>query len=84
VLCSRHEPSDVTLTGTGKLKLNNLCKGYGSKILTQAPLTITANNTDKDVIPHLTLESDCCDAEGNNFNLNNTHLALPLKNVIHH
>ena len=26
VLCSKHEPSDVTLIGTGKLKLNNLCK----------------------------------------------------------
>jgi len=26
VLCSKHEPSDVTVIGTGKLKLNNLCK----------------------------------------------------------
>jgi hypothetical protein len=26
VLCSKHEPSYVTLIGTGKLKLNNMCK----------------------------------------------------------
>jgi hypothetical protein len=41
VLCSRHEPSDVALIGTGKLKLNNMCKGYGSRILIQAQLTIS-------------------------------------------
>jgi hypothetical protein len=84
VLCSRHEPSDVTLTGTGKLKLNNTCKGYGSKILIEAQLTISMNNSDKDIIPHLPLEFDCCEAEGKNFNLNNIHLDLPLKNVIRH
>ena len=35
VLCSKHETSDVTLIGTGKLRLNNMCKGYGSRILIQ-------------------------------------------------
>jgi len=84
VLCSKHEPSDVTLIGTGKLKLSNLCKGYGFRILIQTQLTISTNNTDKDIIPHLTLEFDCCKFQGRNFSLNYIHLNLPLNNVIHH
>jgi len=84
VSCYKHEPSDVTLIGTGKLKLNNPCKGYGSRNLIQAPLTISTNNTDKDIIPHLPSEFDCCEVQGKNFSLNNIHLNLPLNNVIHH
>jgi len=84
VLCSKHEPSDVTLIGKGKLKLNNLCKGYGSRILIQAHLTISTNNTDKDIIPHLPLDFDCCEVQGRNFSLNNIRLNLPLTNVIRH
>ena len=84
VLCSKHEPSDVTLVGTGKLKLNNLCKGYGSRILIQTQITISTNNTDVDIIPRLPLNFDCCEVQGRNFSLNNIHLNLPLTNVIHH
>ena len=84
VLCSKHEPSDFTLISTGKLKLNNLCKGYGSRILIQAQLTISTKNTDKDIIPHLPLEFDCCEVQGMNFSSNKIHLNLPLTNVIHH
>ena len=58
VLCSRHEPSDVTLIGTGKLKLNNICKCYGSKIVIEAQLIFSTNDTDKGIIPHLPLEFD--------------------------
>ncbi|PNF29812.1 hypothetical protein B7P43_G10072 [Cryptotermes secundus] len=60
VLCSGQEPSDVQIHGTGKLKLHGLCKGYGSKVLIQAHATFASNNTDKDIIPPLTLEYDCC------------------------
>jgi hypothetical protein len=67
VLCSRHEPSDVTLIGTGKMKISNICKGYGSRFLIQAQLTISTNNSDKDIIPHLILEFDCCEVQGKNF-----------------
>ena len=65
-------------------KLSNLCKGYGCRILVQTQLTISTNNTDKDIIPHLPLEFDCCEFQGRNFSLNDTHLNLPLNNVIHH
>ena len=84
VLCSRHESSDITLIATGKLKRSTLCKGYGSRILIQAQLTISTNNSDKDIIPHLPLEFDCCEVQGKNFSLNNIHLILPMNNVIHH
>jgi hypothetical protein len=44
-----------------------MCKGYGSKILIEAQLTISTNNTDKGIIPHSPLEFDCCEDEGKNF-----------------
>ena len=61
-----------------------MCKGYGSRILIQAQLTISKNNSGKDIIPHLPLEFYCCEVQRKNFSLNNIHLYLPLKNVKHH
>jgi hypothetical protein len=46
-------------------------------------LTIYTNYTDKDIIPHLPLEFDCCEVQGRNCSLNNIHLNLPLTSVIH-
>ena len=66
------EPSDATLIGTGKLKLNILCKEYGFIILIQAQLTISTNNTGKDIILQLPLKFDCCEVQGKNFSFNNT------------
>jgi hypothetical protein len=38
ILCSKHEPSDVTIFVIGKLELSILCKVYGSRILIQTQL----------------------------------------------
>jgi hypothetical protein len=84
VLCSGHEPSDVQIQGTGKLKLHGLCKGYGSKVLIQAQVTIASNSTGKDIIPPLSLEYDCCLPEERNVKLNKMHLDLPIKGVVSH
>jgi len=65
------------------IKISNLCKGYGSRILIQVQLTISTKNTDKEIIPHLPLEFDCCEVQGKNLSLNNINLNLPLTNVIH-
>jgi hypothetical protein len=81
-LCSKHEPTDIEITGTGKLKLNCMCKEYGAMVLIQAQMIISTNNTDKDIIPHLSLDYDCCEPEGKKINLNNIHFVLPLKNII--
>ena len=35
VLCSKHEPSDVTSISIGKFKLNIMCKVYAPKIIIQ-------------------------------------------------
>jgi hypothetical protein len=42
VLCSRQEPRDVEIHGTGKLKMHSICKDYGSRTLIEAQMT---NNT---------------------------------------
>lgn len=56
VLCSGQEPTDLEIVGTGKLRLNNMCKAYGAKVLIQAQLVVETNNTEKDIIPHLSLD----------------------------
>ena len=56
VLCSKHEPMDVKLLGTGKLQLNHMCKAYGSRILIQSHATIVSNRTSKYIIPPMSLE----------------------------
>ena len=43
---------------------------------------MTSNNTDKDIIPPLSLDYDCCAPEGKPTKLINIHLDLPLKNVV--
>jgi len=82
VLCSKQEPSDIEIVGTGKLILHNACKAYGARVLIQAQTIMTFNNTEKDVIPPLSLEYDCCTSEGKPAKLKDFHLELPLKNIV--
>ena len=81
VLCNKHEPTDVRLLGTGKLKLNGMCKAYGSRILIQSHSTLSTNRINKDFIPSVSLEYDCCDNVNQNFKLNELHLHVPLRSV---
>jgi hypothetical protein len=60
-----------------------MCKGYGSKVLIQAQVTITSNNTGKDIIPPLSLYYDCLSGE-RSIKLNKIHLDLPIKSVVIH
>lgn len=84
VLCSKQEPSDIEIAGTGKLKLHSACKAYGSRILIQAQTIKTSNNTEKDIIPKLFLEYDCCVSKGRTAKLNKIQLELPLKSIVNH
>jgi hypothetical protein len=61
-----------------------MCKAYRTKVLILAQVTAETNNTEKDIIPHVSLDIDCCQAESKNINLNNIRLYLPLKNKINH
>jgi len=81
VLCSKHEPMDVKLSGTGKLQLNPMCKVYGSRILIQSHATIVSNRTSKDIIPPMSLEYDCYGSVDKNFKLNELRLHIPLRSV---
>jgi hypothetical protein len=81
VLCSKHEPMDVKLLGTGKLQLNPMCKAYGNRILIQSHATIVSNRTNKDIIPPMSLEYDCCGSIDKNFKLNELRLHIPLRSV---
>ena len=82
ILCLKQEPSDIEIEGTGKLKLHSSCKAYGARVLIQAQTVVSFNNTEKDIIPPLSLDYDCCNFAGKNVELKDIHLELLLKNVV--
>jgi hypothetical protein len=82
ILCSKQEPSDSEIVGTGKLILHSACKAYGARVLIQAQTIVITNNTEKDIIPPLSLDYDCCIPEGKTAKLNDIHLDLPLRNIV--
>jgi hypothetical protein len=83
-LCPGQEPSNLEIVGTGKLKLNALCKAYGTTVLIRAQMMTETNNTDSDIIPQLSLEADCYQSESKILRLDDIRLDLPLNNVINH
>jgi hypothetical protein len=58
-----------------------MCKAYGSRILIQARSILVTNRTNKDVIPPLSLEYDCCGSVDQTNKLNELHLNVPLRSV---
>jgi hypothetical protein len=81
VLCSKHEPTDVKLSGSGRMQLSAMCKVYGTQILIKSHATLSSNRTSKDVIPSVSLEFDCCMSTNQNFKLNKLNLHIPLRSV---
>ena len=72
---------DVKLSGTGKLRLNPLCKAYGSRIFIQSHSTNVSNRTRRDIIPPMSLEYDSCGSIDKNFKLKELHLHVPLRSI---
>jgi hypothetical protein len=68
--------------GTGKLILHSACKAYGESVLIQVQTIMTSSNTEKDIIPPLFLDYDCCTSERKTTKLNDIHLDLPLRNIV--
>jgi hypothetical protein len=82
ILCSKQEPSDIEIEGTGKLTLHSNCKAYGVRVLIQAQTVVSFNNSEKDIVPPLSLDYDCCNFAGNSIKLNDIHLELPMRNIV--
>ena len=72
---------DVKLLGAGKLQLKPMCNAYGNRILIQSHATIVSNRTNKDKIPPMSLEYDCCGSIDTNFKFNDLRLHIPLRSV---
>ena len=79
VLCVKHDPIDVTLIGTGRLQLQPMCKAYGNRMFIDSHATVVNNHTNKDVIPPLSLEYDCCDSMSKSLKLNRLRLHMPME-----
>jgi len=73
---------DIEIVGTGKIIFHSACKAYGARALIQAQTIMTANNTEKNIIPPLSLDYDCYTSERKTAKLNDIHLDLPLRNIV--
>jgi hypothetical protein len=53
----------MEIVKTGKIILLSACKAYRARVLIQNQKSMTTDNTDKDIIPPLSLDYDCCGLE---------------------
>ena len=76
ILRSKQEPTDIEIEGMEKLGLHSNCKAYGAGVLIQVHTVVSFNNFEKDIIPPLFLDYDCCDFVGNDVKWKDIHLEL--------
>jgi hypothetical protein len=79
ILCQNQEPYDLEIKGNGKITFYKDCTGYGSQVLITSFTEGNVNNTQKDVIPPLTLTMECCESESNKLILDAMLMAAPIK-----
>jgi hypothetical protein len=84
ILCPKQEPTDIVIEGTGRLGLRSNRKAYGTRVHIQAYAVVSANISEKDIIPPISLDYDCCEFIGKEVKLKDIHLELPLKGVVNH
>jgi hypothetical protein len=84
VICPDQKPSETEIKDSGTLTFLADCTGYGEKIVIRSITTHSVNHTNKDIIPPLQLEVDCCETEFNRISLNELQLESPIKNILTH
>jgi hypothetical protein len=86
ILCNSLDPSDVIVQGTGMLSMSGRCDAFGPSTKIQTESTFTSNRTDKDIVPEVTLQYDCCEHLGSKLKLYIVKgtTKLPLKNLHSH
>jgi hypothetical protein len=84
ILCPNLLLADIEIEGTGKLGVHSNSKAYGTRVLIQAQAVVSVNNSERDIIPPLSLDYNCCDFIGREVKLKDIHLQLPLKYVVNY
>jgi hypothetical protein len=85
ILCTDKDPSDVTLTGVGKIALNPGCKGYSSVALLQTNVLLKAKAVKReDIISRIPFDLDCLEEIGIRFNTSNSPINFEFKHVASH
>jgi hypothetical protein len=66
ILCPEKEPTDVLLTGTGKLMIQPGCKGYSLTALlaTQNDIQVNTLRNAGDLLSKIELQFECCESLG--------------------
>jgi hypothetical protein len=85
-LCPDKEPTDVILTGTGKLIIRPNCKGYSLTALLTTRNDLQANTTKYggDLLSKINIQFECCEGFGIPRNLSHLELELNFKHVVSH
>jgi hypothetical protein len=84
IVCSGQNLSDLEIKDNGVLTFLSDCTGYGDRIMIRSITAHYVNRTEKDIIPPLELQFDCCESVSNKINLDELQLESPIKNVLMH
>jgi hypothetical protein len=84
VVCPNQRPFGIEIKDSGVLTFLTDCTGYGEEIMIRAITMHSVNHTNKDIIPPLQLEVNCCETQFNTINLNELQLESPIKNILTH
>jgi hypothetical protein len=83
VICAKQNPTEIELKGSGTLTFLTDCTGYGEKVMLKSFTMHSVNHTNKDIIPPLQLEVDCCEEQSNRITLDELRLESPCKEYTH-
>ena len=81
VLCGT-EKFQLTLQKSGKLYLTPRCKGYSTHSTLYALSTLIRNNSQDDVLPVASVDTDCCLTSAEREQLHEIPLQKPLTNIL--
>jgi hypothetical protein len=85
VICPNQEPSEIEIKGSGTLTFLADCTGYGEKLMMRSITTHSVNRINKDFIPPLQLDIDCCETQYNRIgSLDELQFESPIKNILTH
>jgi hypothetical protein len=86
ILCPEENPTDVLLTGTGKLSIQSGCKGHSltALLVTQNDIQVNTSRNAGDLLSKIELVFECCESLGVPKNLSHTELDMHFKHIVTH
>jgi hypothetical protein len=86
VLCEGKPPTDLIVSGIGKLGISEHCKGFGrsAHFQTHSILNVDTTGYDSNFLSTVDLDYDCCEYLKAKTNLSGLHLNTSFKHIVSH